>query len=220
MIEIAIDEALKEKVTALTLGCISAAVAVTEHDDRLWYEIEARIEELAAELSVEQIGSLPQVEAQRVAYRSLGKDPGRYRGAAEALLRRIAQGKGLYQVNTLVDINNLISLETCHPVGSYDCARLQPPIIFRIGMPGESYKGIGKGLINIENLPVFADWLGPFGSPTSDSERAVITLDSQEILMIIISFGGPTDMEHALTQAVDLLEGYGAAKDIETLIVS
>ena len=41
---------------------------------------------------------------------------------------------------------------------------LKGDINFRIGKEGEKYQGIGKEIINIENLPVFADDLGAYGS--------------------------------------------------------
>ena len=219
MIAISIAKELNEKVPALMLGCITARVNVEERDDALWREIETRTAVLATQLTVEQIGELPQVAQQRHAYKTVGKDPRRYRGSAEALLRRIIQGKGLYQVNTVVDINNLISLETRHPVGCYDCSQLQAPIVFRIGKAGEAYRGIGKGDINIENLPVFADRLGAFGSPTSDSQRAPITNDTKDILMIVIAFAGCSKMENSLEWSIRLLQRYAAASAIETKII-
>ena len=129
-------------------------------------------------------------KALRDAYRALGNDPTRYRGSNEALVRRISQGKELYRVNTVVDINNLISLEHAELGGTFDLHLVQPPIIFRVGQPGELYSGIGRGEIKIEGLPVFADQLGPFGSTTSDSERTMVRLDTTTILMVVISFDG------------------------------
>ena len=219
MIDIAIDSALKDKVNTVVLGCLTATVTVTEHDEALWQEIDTHIDSLTARLRVEDISSLAQVAAQRKAYRALGKDPGRYRGAAEALLRRIAQGKGLYRVNTVVDINNLISLETAYSVGCYDRAQLQAPITFCIGAAGASYEGIGKGTINIENLPVFVDKIGPFGSPTSDSQRSLIKTSSTEILMIVISFNSADDVDKALARASALLQRYAAAQQVDTRVV-
>ncbi len=125
----------------------------------------------------------------------LGNDPTRYRGSNEALVRRISQGKDLYRVNTVVDINNLLSLETLHSAGTFDLDRVQPPIIFRVGQPGEIYAGIGRGEIKIEGLPVFADQSGPFGSTTSDSERTMVRLDTTRILMVVISFLGAEGMD-------------------------
>src|SRR5216684_289846 len=62
----------------------------------------------------------PQVEATRAAYKALGKDPARYRGSAEALLRRVVGGKGLPEINAVVDVINLVSVESRLPVGLYD----------------------------------------------------------------------------------------------------
>ena len=96
---------------------------------------------------MEQARKFPPIKALRDAYRALGNDPTRYRGSNEALVRRITQGKDLYRVNTVVDINNLVTLETLYSAGTFDFGHLQPPITFRIGQPGESYSGIGRGEI-------------------------------------------------------------------------
>ena len=220
MIEISIDPLLKSKVPDLVLGCVSATVQVTQHDAQLWREVEARIQNLAAEMTVEQMTNLPQIQAQRRAYKAVGKDPSRYRGSAEALLRRAIQGKGLSPVNTLVDINNLLSLETLHPLGSYDCEKLNPPIRFGIGNIGESYQGISSRSINIAQLPVFIDQLGPFGSPTQDSDRAIVTPNSTSILLLIVSFSGTENINQALQRTQQLLEHYAAANKLTTAVVS
>jgi DNA/RNA-binding domain of Phe-tRNA-synthetase-like protein len=85
-----------------------------------------------------------------MAYRALGKYPSRDRGSQESLLRRVLQGQGLYTINTVVYINNLVPLESSHSVGCCDCSHIHFPVIFRIGHTGESYKGIGKQMINLE----------------------------------------------------------------------
>ena len=166
-----------------------------------------------------QARKFPPIKALRDAYRTLGNDPTRYRGSNEALVRRITQGKDLYRVNTVVDINNLVTLETLHSAGTFDFDHLQPPITFRIGQPNESYLGIGRGEIKIEGLPVFVDQLGPFGSTTSDSERTMVRLQTERILMVIISFGGRGQLRHAVERAVGLLERYTGATDVETEVV-
>ena len=159
------------------------------------------------------------IKALRDAYRALGNDPTRYRGSNEALVRRITQGKELYRVNTVVDINNLISLNTLNSAGTFDRDRVQPPIVFRIGQPGEIYSGIGRGEIKIEGLPVFADRLGPFGSTTSDSERTMVRLETARILMVVISFEGVKGLDAATGFAAMLLEKHAAATGIDTGLV-
>ncbi len=218
--EIFIHPVLKALVPNLALGCVSANVTVEKHNEALWHEIDQHLSHLSATIKPEQINSIPQIAAMRAAYKALGKDPSRYRGSAEALLRRVLSGKGLYQINGVVDINNLVSLESLNPAGTYDLAKVTPPIELRIGAEGESYKGIGKDLINIESLPVFADAVGPFGSPTSDSERAMVTLNTQKILMIVFSFTGREGLERWMQRADDLLRQYSGAEGLETSLVT
>jgi DNA/RNA-binding domain of Phe-tRNA-synthetase-like protein len=217
--EISIQPALKTLVPSLTLGCISARVLVEKHNEGLWREIDRHLAHLVATIKPEQINTVPQIAAMRSAYKALGKDPSRYRGSAEALLRRVLQGKGLYQINSVVDINNMVSLESLNPAGTYDVERITPPIELRVGAAGESYKGIGKDLVNIESLPVFADAGGAFGSPTSDSERAMVTLETRKILMVIFSFTGPEGLERWVERASELLGRYCGGEGIETFLV-
>jgi DNA/RNA-binding domain of Phe-tRNA-synthetase-like protein len=221
MVAITISEGLKSRVPGLALGCVTAEVrSVAKHDEGLWHEIDTHLARLAATHKADDIAALPQVAAMRAAYKALGKEPSRYRGSAEALLRRVLSGKALYRINSVVDINNLVSLESFQPLGSYDLTLLGPAIELRIGAPGETYKGIGKEMINIESLPVFADATGAFGSPTSDSERAMIRPESRRILMAIFSFIGPDGMERWMGRAVDLLRNHCNADGIQTKVVS
>jgi DNA/RNA-binding domain of Phe-tRNA-synthetase-like protein len=132
------------------------------------------------------------------------------------LLRRIAQGKGLYKVNTVVDINNLVSLESRRSVASYDRAKLGDRIVFRRGNEGESYEGIGKGIVNMQGLPVFADEHGAFGSATSDSQRAMITPLTTQLLMVIICFDGEQALPEQLARAASLLNSYARASGLGT----
>jgi DNA/RNA-binding domain of Phe-tRNA-synthetase-like protein len=217
--EIFIHHALTALAPDLALGCISARVSVEKHNEALWHEIDQHLAQLIATIKPEQVNSIPQIAAMRNAYKALGKDPSRYRGSAEALLRRVLSGKGLYQINSVVDINNLVSLESLNPAGTYDLEKINPPIALRIGVAGESYKGIGKDLINIESLPVFADFAGPFGSPTSDSERAMVSLETKKILMIVFSFTGPEDLDRWMNRASELLGQYCSGEGIEAFLV-
>ncbi len=217
--QINLDPKLKTLAPQLTLGAIFAEVQNTQHDPALWAEIGNAIRAISSQLTLNALSGVPEIKATREAYRALGKDPSRYRCSQEALLRRVLQGKGLFQINTVVDINNLVSMESRHSLGSYDRDKLQGNITFRAGEAGETYKGIGKEMINLEGLPIFADDNGPFGSPTSDSERAMITLDAKRILMMIISFAGPTGLEARMERASQLLRTHAEAVIERTQII-
>jgi DNA/RNA-binding domain of Phe-tRNA-synthetase-like protein len=218
MIPLTISAEFKAKIPAVTVGFVVAKVCNTEHNDVLWQEIETAAKRFQG-MTMEQARKFLPIKALRDAYRLLGNDPTRYRGSNEALVRRITQGKALYRVNTVVDINNLLSLETLHSVGTFDLDCVEPPILFRIGQSGEAYSGIGRGEIKIEGLPVFTDRLGPFGSTTSDSERTMVQLETTKILLVIISFMGKEGMNASVQQAAGLLEKYAGATEVEKGIV-
>jgi DNA/RNA-binding domain of Phe-tRNA-synthetase-like protein len=155
----------------------------------------------------------------RAAYKALGKDPARYRGSAEALLRRVIAGKGLPQINAVVDVINLVSVESRLSIGLYDLAQVQGDITFRAGRAGESYKGIGKYDLNLDGLPVFCDGLGPHGSPTSDSERTMVTGETKHVVAAIISFGGGEGLERWARRLGELFQRYASASSLDQEIV-
>lgn len=204
---------------AVTLGCIAAEVRVVDADAGLARKLDAALATLAAG-PAGRPQDRPAIAATRAAYRALGKDPARYRPAAEALCRRVQQGKGLAAINTVVDCNNLLSLETGFSIGTYDRARLAPPLTCRPGRPGESYAGIGRGPLNLEGLPVLVDAGGAFGSPTSDSMRTMVTTATTAILMVLFGFA-PVPVEPAhLERARTLLETHCAARLLDCRLVA
>lgn len=219
MIEVKISDKIKEVCPNITLGCIQASVKVKGSSEDLLKEIDEYCEELTKKMSLEDIASLPRIKDAREVYKKLGKAPSKYRVSSEALMRRALQKKGIYKINNIVEINNLISLKSDFSVGSYNVENIQSPICLTVGEEGEKYKGIGKELINIENLPVLSDSISTFGSPTSDSERAMITNEVNEIIMCIYSFSGKDEVESYLNYAKELLEKYGDAKNISIRVI-
>lgn len=220
MLDIAVCKAFAKANVAVTLGIVQCSVTVTEPGQALGEALDNAAAERLTSLSGGTVGDIAQISATRTAYKMLGKDPSRYRPSAEALMRRLTQGKGLYRINNVVDTNNLISLKTGFSIGAYDLTMLEPPVIFRKGGTDEGYKAIGRGRLNVENLPVFADNDGAFGSPTSDSERSLITKDTDDLLMAIIGFGETTDMSSALEFAAERLRLFCYAKNIQTDIAT
>lgn len=215
-----IDEGMKRLWPAVRVGCFQYKVAVEKKNEEMWKYLKKDIFKKTKDAIFDYgINEIPNVKESRAAYKAFGKDPSRYRVSSEALIRRIGQGKGLYEVNTVVDVNNLISIESGFSVGSYDAANIEDELIFRVGKEGETYKGIGKDDINIENLPVLADAQGAIGSSTSDSERAMITENAREVLTLIYSFSDNQDLEKAMESGKKYLEIYAGAKEVEYWIV-
>ena len=217
---ISISSEIKEKVPCTKLAVLKYNVDTAETNPELWnYMKENTIPAVLKELETKTVTELKNVDTSRKAYKAFGKDPGRYRVSSEALIRRIKQGKDLYKINTVVDTNNLISVESGFSAGSYDCDCVNGDIVLNLGHAGESYKGIGKDSVNIENLPVLCDNDGPFGSPTSDSEKAMISLSSKNIITLIYVFTDEEDLAALLDKSVAYLEKYAGAKNIEKFVV-
>lgn len=214
-----IDAAMKQAWPAVRVGCFQYKVNVEKKNEDMWKYLKKDIFKKAKnDIFDYGVNEIPNIKESRAAYKAFGKDPSRYRVSSEALIRRIGQGKGLYEVNTVVDVNNLISIESGFSVGSYDAANIEDELVFRVGKPGETYKGIGKDDINIEGLPVLADEKGAIGSSTSDSERAMITEDAKEVLTLIYSFSDNKDLEKAMEYGKEYLEKYAGAQEVECWI--
>ncbi len=213
------DPKLKAKCPRTALGCVTARVEAAASPAALLQEMKTRENEIQKLPFPRGVLESPQVEATRKAYKALGKDPARYRGSAEALLRRVVAGKGLPQINAVVDAINLVSVDSRLPIGLYDLGHIVGEIVFRAGRAGETYKGIGKYDLNLEGLPLFADTVGPHGSATSDSERTMVTEATKQVLAVIISFSGAEGLERWAQRMSALLTQYAAGQEVEIRLI-
>ena len=179
-------------------ACVEAKVVNSCYNSELWKEIYAISERFRAELTTETLKDVSGIAATRRIYRACGKDPSRYRPASEALIRRILQGKKLYQIDTLVDLINLASIVYGYSIGGFDADKMVgEQLTLGIGKADEPYEGIGRGLINIEGLPVYRDEIGGVGTPTSDHERTKITAQTAHLLVLINGYDGKEDCVRA-----------------------
>lgn len=211
-------DSLLEKWPRMTLGVIRCAVRVEPSSELLVQTMNERAKDMQATLSTEQIGQLPAISASRKAYRALGKDPARYRLSAEALLRRVVKGEALYHINNVVDCLNLLSFTSGFSIGGYDADTIQDSIQMSVGTTDDLYEGLGRGVLNIDSLPVLRDGVGPFGSPTSDSVRTGVTPETTSFLMVVFDFGNSETLPLFLDQAVLDLQKWCSASNFETSI--
>jgi DNA/RNA-binding domain of Phe-tRNA-synthetase-like protein len=218
--KVSIDLVLKKKCPSMALGCVTAHVHTNDSPLELLGEMDLCEAGILKNGDPRAILDAPAISATRTGYRALGKDPARYRGSAEALLRRIISGKHFPSINCVVDIINLISVESRLPIGLYDLSKVEGDIVFRTGRRGETYKGIGKFDLNLEDLPVFSDAAGPHGSPTSDSERTMVTSSTERVAAILISFGGPQPLDVWCKRLTSLLERYAQGRELRSEIIT
>ncbi len=214
-----IDPALKAKCPRVALGCVFADVEARETSPALEEELRACEERTLRLPDPRSVLESSAILATRAGYKALGKDPARYRGSAEALIRRIVAGKGLPRIHAIVDIINIVSVESRLPIGLYDLAHVRGDITFRAGRAGETYKGIGKYDLNLEGLPLFADELGPHGSATSDSERTMVTPATRKVLAILVSFGGTENLQLYFERLQSLLAEFASGTNCQHILV-
>ena len=172
-------------------AAVEAQVVNTPYCAELWEEIHALEQRFRQELTTESLKQLPSIAATRNVYKACGKDPSRYRPASEQLIRRMLQGKDLYQIDTLVDLVNLASIAFGYSIGGFDADKfVGDTLTLGVGREGEPYEGIGRGIINIAGLPVYRDAEGGVGTPTSDHERTKMTLSTTHLVVLINGYDG------------------------------
>ena len=196
--EVIVGKEIEQVCPHFVGACVEAKVENSSFSSELWEEIHAKAEQFRNKLTTETLKDISGIAATRRVYRACGKDPSRYRPASEALIRRILQGKKLYQIDTLVDLINLASIVYGYSIGGFDADKMVgEQLTLGIGKADEPYEGIGRGLINIEGLPVYRDEIGGVGTPTSDHERTKITAQTNHLLVLINGYDGNEDRVRA-----------------------
>src|SRR5215510_4249781 len=176
---------------AARLGVLEMdGLRVTESSDELKGLLNNLAGEFATRYKDAALGEIDTVRKIRAIFHRSGLDPTRYRPSSESLLRRAVKAKGLYFINSVVDLINYFSLKMLCPMGLFDADLLKPPFIWRPGREGEAYEGIGRDRLNLVNFPLLADSDGPFGSLVSDSMRTRVTETCTRILWFTFAPAG------------------------------
>ena len=210
---IIVEDKIESVCPSFVGACVEADVENSEYSEELWRLIDEQGETFRNTLTTESLKDISAIAATRRVYKACGKDPSRYRPAAEALIRRILQGKQLYQINTLVDLVNLASIRYGYSIGGFDADKFEgDTLTLGAGRAGEPYEGIGRGTINIEGLPVYRDAVGGVGTPTSDHERTKIDDNTTHLVVLINGYDGceadvRANAEYILQLARDYCDG-------------
>ena len=217
---ITIDPSLLKTYPEIRLGCLHFMAAVNPSSDAFWNYLDTEVlPVIRTNIEGKEWGEIPGVRGSRAAYKAFGRNPGRYRVSSEALLRRVRRGDELYHVNSVVDVNNLISVESGLSVGSYDLEQIHGDVVLRKAEAGEGYTGIGKDFLDMENMLVLADEDGIFGSSMSDSTRAMVTEQTKEVLVVIYCFEDSVDLPGLLERAKQVFAQYAEAGQTETWMI-
>ena len=218
---LSVSEEIRQLCPDYCGAAVYAAVNNSAFSAGLWEEINLFTKELQSSETTDSIKNQVAIEATRQAYRACGKDPSRYRPSAEALRRRLLRGIDLYQIDTLVDLINLVSLRTGYSIGGFDADKIQGvDLCLGIGKADEPFEGIGRGPLNIEGLPVYRDAVGGIGTPTSDNERTKMGGETTHILAIINGYSGKQGLQEAAEMTLALLQKYTDATEGEIMVIN
>ena len=218
--DVAINESLRTVYPEIRLGLLRFRADVKEPDIYFWsYMDNDVLPQVRASIEGKEWNEIPGIKGSRAAYKAFGRNPGRYRVSSESLIRRVRRGDELYHINSVVDVNNLISVKSGLSVGSYDLGQVHGAITLRKAKQGEGYTGIGKDFLDMENMLVLADDDGIFGSSMSDSTRAMVTESAKDILVVIYCFENDIGLNTLLTEAKSVFEQYADVKDAETWFI-
>lgn len=218
--DVKIDNRLYETYSDIRLGLLRFKAEVKESDSSFWEYMNNTVQpEIQNIIEGKEWNDIPGVRGSRAAYKAFGRNPGRYRVSSEALLRRVRRGDDLYRINSVVDVNNLISIVSGLSVGSYDLAHTQGTIVLRKAEKGEGYQGIGKEFLDMENMLVLADDAGIFGSSMSDSTRAMVTEHTKDVLVVIYCFENTINLPALLEKAQADFQKYADVQDVEAWVI-
>lgn len=216
--QISLSKEAKEALESLRIGTLHFKSKVETAPNGLWEKISALTSTVSSTVKLDHVNKIPAINDTRIAYKKMGKDPNRYRPSADSLNRRVVKGNGLYKVNNVVDCLNYISLKSGFSIGGYNISKIKGSVVLSKGNASDVYYGIGRGKLNIENLPVLRDDIGVFGSPTSDSERTMINEQTREVGFYFFDFGFNENLESYMEESSQLIQEFANGCDLETAI--
>jgi DNA/RNA-binding domain of Phe-tRNA-synthetase-like protein len=172
-------------------------------------------ERLREDRDLATLSSEPTVAALRRLFKAAGCDPTRYRPSSEALVRRVLKGSELPVIHPLVDLNNCLSALLGVPCCVMKEGSFAPPLVFRSGEEGESYKSL-RGPFNLEGKPLLTDTLGPLDAPITGSERAKVTPDTIRVWLVAYLPAETLTPESAERELERLVEAAPVARILTT----
>jgi DNA/RNA-binding domain of Phe-tRNA-synthetase-like protein len=196
--------------------------------DALRVEYAAEQEAVRERIGETPLSQIPSLAAWRSVFRGFGLDPTQYRGAAEALLRRLTKKGEIPSVNTLVDIGNLVSIRYALPVALFDLRATSGGITVRLASGDERYTTLNEAGEAHPAHPepgevIFADETGLViarrwcwrqsdeSAMRDDSTRALVTVEAHHE-------GGLADVTAALDDLQSLMARYAGGGSLTAIL--
>ena len=196
---------IQKKISGLRLGMLAGKnLLVDKHSNLVRQQLSDLAIFIKEKFAYQTPSKDPVVSAVRRLYRRIGWEPTQYRPSSEAMIRRFIKDKGLYHINNIVDLGNIVSTRFHLPMGLYDSNRIIGSILVDVGKEGEEYVGISKDVVHATGKLVLRDDRGVFGNPTADSKRTSIQDNTTNILVLFFTPPEVTDLW--LEQTLDCLQ--------------
>lgn len=140
--------------------------------------------------------------------RGVYKPTGRGKPASEYLVNAFNEAR-FPRVSGLVDLTNIVSLETALPISLLDLGHTESrDFVVRLGAAGESYVFNGAGqTIELHDLVLVAERASGIacGNPVKDSLRTKLSPQARDVLAVIYA---PPALKDRLEAATAKLYGY------------
>lgn len=107
--------------------------------------LHAAIAECEGAMAGVKVKESPEIVPYREAFRALGINPNKFMCSIEALMTRIAKGKGFPEISPIVDLGNAVSLRTRLPIGAHDMGTVERALEVRHAREGDTFVPFGGG---------------------------------------------------------------------------
>jgi len=186
-INYSIDPNVKKDFPGIFFACLEINnVDIKKSDPRL-EKLKMHVLETKKTLTSEEIGEIQPIKEYRKLFKATGTDYHSKKPSPEALLKRIVNGKGVYNINTAVDAYNLAVVETRVGLGGFDRKSIDEPVILRYSKAGEKMKLLGDSEETIlrNGHLVYADANKPITLDLNyrDVDETKITEKTENILL-------------------------------------
>ncbi len=217
---------VKKRYPSVSIGiALIRDVRILKTDERLEEEKKKFLSSLEG-LTTEKLGLYPEIISYRKLYKEMGVDWHSRRPSPEALLRRVALGKGLYTINTCVDAYNLIVMKHRVSVGAFDYDSVKFPTVLRYAGGGDEILLLGDEMPTKYTAKELAyyDKVGGYNIDFNyrDAKRTMVTEKTQNIWINVDGIYDITagQVEQSLRESVEKIVTYcGGTVEFEGVVV-
>lgn len=207
-------------------ACFGAVAVRGLDNSREIPELEAMLADNVAACEAYFTGKKPKetedILPYRAAFTALGINPNKFLCSIEALLTRIAKGKGFPHINAAVDLGNAVSIKHRLPIGAHDLGSIPEGLDVRLAQEGDTFVPFGS---TEEEVPDMGEAVYACGHEIRtrrwtwrQSERGKITEETTAILFPIDGFSdvNAAEVQAAAEELAALLRKYfGDGVEIE-----